>query len=334
MKSNIVSTRWFPSCGFCADNGALTDQLFDDFDLQSEQLSGHDQSYLQLTPGPFQGRFLSAFLGEHVAIHMEFCNQALEQEVSGSADHFTLGVALSEQTPFVIKGRELSAGDVFILPPSGSLHLVSPANGAVMAIAIERNLFLEQPYLTHPFLDWVGALNRDVGILRSNRLAHRIREDAMAALEGVSSSEDATPASWVGQALATSITTKISLEWGSVIACKDDFGALSFDRYQRCRNHLLSRNTLPARSSEIARAIQVSKRTVEQAFASNVSVGPLAYSRIHRLHQVRRKLMDPSLATRSIGDIAAEHGFWDWSRFSQYYRRQFGYLPSAARPDH
>ncbi|MCB1452789.1 MAG: helix-turn-helix transcriptional regulator, partial [Rhizobiaceae bacterium] len=100
------------------------------------------------------------------------------------------------------------------------------------------------------------------------------------------------------------------------------------------RNHLLCRNTPPDRSSEIANLIQVSKRTVEQAFSSNVSVGPLTYSRILRLHQVRRKLMDPSMATLSIGDIAAEHGFWDWSRFSQHYRRQFGSLPSAARPDH
>ena len=334
MKNSFFSTRWFPSCEFCADNDALTDQLFDDFDLQAEQLSGHDQSYLQLTPGPFEGRFLSAFLGKEVAIHMEFCNQALEQEVSGSPDHFTLGVTLSEQAPFLIKGRELLASDLFILPPSGNLHLVSPTNAAIMAIAIERNLFMEQLYMAHPFLDWVGALSREVGVLRLDRLAHRVREDAIAALEAVSSSAEAAPTSWAGRALANSITTKISLEWGSVIAYKETLGTQSFDRYQIGRNHLLCRNTPPDRSSEIANLIQVSKRTVEQAFSSSVSVGPLTYSRILRLHQVRRKLMDPSMATLSIGDIAAEHGFWDWSRFSQHYRRQFGSLPSAARPDH
>ena len=50
-----------------------------------------------------------------------------------------------------------------------------------------------------------------------------------------------------------------------------------------------------------------------------------------RLHNVRSKLLDPSRLLVSIGDIAAEEGFWDGGRFAAYYRRQFSELPSVTR---
>jgi hypothetical protein len=58
LEKNAISTRWFPACGLCERNAWLSDKVYKDFDHQAEQLSGHDQSYLQLTAGPFRGRFL------------------------------------------------------------------------------------------------------------------------------------------------------------------------------------------------------------------------------------------------------------------------------------
>ncbi|WP_422038640.1 helix-turn-helix domain-containing protein [Roseibium sp.] len=55
------------------------------------------------------------------------------------------------------------------------------------------------------------------------------------------------------------------------------------------------------------------------------------YLRVLRLNRARRKVGDRAFSGQSIGDIAAEEGFWDWSRFTNYYRRQFGELPSETR---
>ena len=74
-----------------------------------------------------------------------------------------------------------------------------------------------------------------------------------------------------------------------------------------------------------------SQRSLEKAFSDFAFMGPLAYLRVARLHNARRKLLDPGRTDQSIGDIAAEEGFWDWSRFTSYYRRQFGELPSRTR---
>jgi len=309
----------------------LVDNVFADFDQQAEQLIGHDQTYLQLSSGAFQGRFLSAFLGDDVAIHMEFCNQALEQEVGGSPDHISFGVVLSDQGPFVANGKPLSKEDVFVIPPSGSLHLVSPVNGAVMAIAIRREMFLHQPSLAPVVQEWASSLAGSAGFLHAGRFADRLREDAVSAMEGVA--QTGTPASeaMIGQALAGGIASKLSLEWAGATADTGFGGTIAFDRFQNCRLRLQEGGTLIDTASEIAMLVQGSKRSLEQAFSTTVSMGPLTYLRLLRLHDVKRRLTDPTSASLSIGDIAAEHGFWDWSRFSQHYRRHFGELPSTTR---
>ncbi len=309
----------------------LVDNVFADFDQQAEQLTGHDQTYLQLSPGAFQGRFLSAFLGDDVAIHMEFCNQSLEQEVGGSPDHISFGVVLSDRGPFIANGKPLSKEDVFVIPPSGSLHLVSPMSGAVMAIAIRRELFLCQPGLAPAVQDWVSGISGSPGFLHASRFADRLREDAIAAMEGVAQTGTSAPEAMIGQAVAASIASKLSLEWAGATADTGFGNTIAFDRFQNCRSWLRTGGELIDSSAELAQLVQGSKRSVEQAFSTSVSMGPLTYLRLLRLHDVKRKLTDPLIANLSIGDIAAEHGFWDWSRFSQHYRRHFGELPSTTR---
>ncbi len=331
LKSDLTSMRWFPSCEIGARNASLLNNVYEDFDQQSEQLVGHDQSYLQLTPGAFQGRFLSAFLGDDVAIHMEYCNQALEQEVGGSPGHLSFGVILSDGGAFFVNGRPLTKNDVFILPPSGNLHVTSPLNGAVMAITIRRDMFLRQSGLSPMVLDWLDDLTDSVGFLRAGRLPDRLREDAVSALEGIAQTDAQVSETVLGQALAAGIASKLSLEWSSAAVRDGLCGTPAYDRFQRCKSGFQTEAASIENVSRVTTMGRASKRSVEQAFSTHVSMGPLAYLRIMRLHDVKRKLADQAFADRSIGDIAAEHGFWDWSHFSHQYRRHFGELPSFTR---
>ena len=65
--------------------------------------------------------------------------------------------------------------------------------------------------------------------------------------------------------------------------------------------------------------------------SEHVNMGPRSYARIVRLHNARRKLREERYFDESIGNIAAQEGFWDWSRFTAYYSKHFGELPSATR---
>jgi transcriptional regulator GlxA family with amidase domain len=59
-------------------------------------------------------------------------------------------------------------------------------------------------------------------------------------------------------------------------------------------------------------------------------MGPVRYLWLRRMHFARRALKqaDPAIAT--VTQIAAEHGFWEFGRFSVQYRALFGEPPSAS----
>jgi transcriptional regulator GlxA family with amidase domain len=75
----------------------------------------------------------------------------------------------------------------------------------------------------------------------------------------------------------------------------------------------------------------VSRRSLECVFQSIIGIGPVNYIRILQLNLIRRDLLSDASAAASIGVIAARHGVWHWSRFSQYYGMLFGELPSETR---
>ena len=72
-------------------------------------------------------------------------------------------------------------------------------------------------------------------------------------------------------------------------------------------------------------------RPTRRLVNQQMGLAPGTYERTLRLNTVRRALLSPNLRHQTIGDLAAEHGFWDWSRFSGSYKTLFGELPSQTR---
>ena len=82
----------------------------------------------------------------------------------------------------------------------------------------------------------------------------------------------------------------------------------------------------------LATAVNRCPRAIQMAFREHAEMTPYSYFRNLQLHRARRALMaDPEDSTATIGDIAAAHGFWNWSRFTQLYRQHFGETPSQTR---
>jgi len=327
------SRRWFPNYELNADIPALIDHRYDDFDAQSERLIGHDQTYLQLSDGQFHGRFLSGILGPNVSIHIEYCNQALEQIVGGSSTHFTLGIILSDGPAFRVNGQGWHQDDVMISPPGCCLHINSPVNGLVMAIAVNENTLLQQSALSPRAMQWLLELTDDIGLFHAPRFAARLREDSLHALEGVSVSgaDDSGIASTIGEALIAGIASKLSMEHAARSRTAKKFHTGSFLRFMEFRSRIHAGwDRIDGFSDLAAEDIRL-KRSMQDAFTKQLSVGPLTYLRILRLHLARRALLQRNRSAETIGDIAANYGFWNWSRFTQQYRKQFGELPSDTR---
>lgn len=80
----------------------------------------------------------------------------------------------------------------------------------------------------------------------------------------------------------------------------------------------------------VARAANISVRTLETSFRLHLDVTPHAYLRTLRLKMARDALNDIN-DTRPIAEVAADHGFPHAGRFAQYYTQLFGESPSQTR---
>lgn len=326
-----LSNACMPGYVLSANPDLIWDAQYSDFDTQAQRLVGHDQSYVQLTPGSFEGRFLSCTLGPDVAIHIEHCNQALEQQVSGHPTALSIGVVIQGRQSFLANGEGLSCDDVLFIPPGGDLHLLSPVNGAVLAITVQESCLAAYASLSEPLQSYLHETPK-VRIRRNPQLARRIREDVVQAIEGCTR-VDCSPqeAVGIGHALLTGLFAKLSIDLCAVPGGVHGQIRQSYDRFMVCRDAILTDWEQVHDLDALTDHTGIKRRSLQQAFTSHVSAGPLTYHRIIRLHLVRRALLDEAGQGESIGDIAARFGFWNWSQFTQHYRSHFGEVPSQTR---
>ena len=80
---------------------------------------------------------------------------------------------------------------------------------------------------------------------------------------------------------------------------------------------------------QLALALNISPRTLRKLFQDAFRSSPYQFMLIHGLQCARRELLRSSIGPSSISRVATSHGFTEWGRFSQQYRRMFGELPSA-----
>lgn len=331
MQSVENSNTWFPEHKWRASAGGVSDLAFLEFDEQAQRLVGHDQDYLQLTDGQFRGRFVSCFLGD-VSLHAEQANQALSQSIAASTDAYSIGVALSGRDPFRVNGIDIDRCSIFVVPPHTSFHLYSPKDGAILACVIDK-MVLEGAIKEMPRIqEWLLGLNRQVGCLHAPKIADRLRHDAMNALRATCAETDygPSPAS-LGQALANSFLTCLFLEFAAQLNTDLAGHTKGFKRFASIKSILAESPANDASLEVISRSLGISKRSLQYAFSSEVSLGVTGYLRHSRLRSVRRSLLDPTRQNISIGDIAAQHGYWSWSHFSQQYSKHFGERPSDTR---
>lgn len=84
----------------------------------------------------------------------------------------------------------------------------------------------------------------------------------------------------------------------------------------------------PLTVADVAEAVGVSVRSLQIGFRRELDTTPTAYLRARRLAGAHDDLCAASPTTRSVTDIALDHGFLHLGRFSVDYRRTYGESPS------
>ena len=98
---------------------------------------------------------------------------------------------------------------------------------------------------------------------------------------------------------------------------------------QRLMKFIIDRCSTPLSVAEICRGCGVSATAANTAFKAYWKVTPINFLRILRLHGANRDLMKAKRIGGSVTDVALDWGFIHFGRFSSYYKREFGELPSV-----
>lgn len=80
--------------------------------------------------------------------------------------------------------------------------------------------------------------------------------------------------------------------------------------------------------TDVARAVYLSPRALQQTFKRELDISPLAALREIRLRGAHEDLRRNSPHEKTVTDIALIWGFANMGRFAKEYRRRFGRLPS------
>lgn len=97
---------------------------------------------------------------------------------------------------------------------------------------------------------------------------------------------------------------------------------------QSCRELFEARAGQQISVQALAAKAGASERTLRQAFYDYFGIGPVRYLQLRQLHQIHRALRIAGPDAAHVGDVLAQHGIWEFGRFTSRYRRLFGELPS------
>jgi AraC-like DNA-binding protein len=98
---------------------------------------------------------------------------------------------------------------------------------------------------------------------------------------------------------------------------------------RRFQQILEARENEPLYMTEVCAAVGVSERTLRQRCEEHLRISPHRYLWLRRMHQARRALTAADAETKTVTEIATNHGFWELGRFAVAYRQLFGEAPST-----
>ncbi|MBS0374713.1 MAG: helix-turn-helix domain-containing protein [Proteobacteria bacterium] len=297
---------------------------FDDIDAQAAHFRGFGQHYEQLGAGPFRGTVESYQFGGELTVNFESTNRELMQAASTPHERLGFSVLAPGSAPCVLNAQLVTDRDVILYPAGTTVEGKTPAGMQIYCVDIAAGSLAGH-----------GVETRDIRVVRDPERSEALRDllvagiDAFRRLGGPTAHQAAT--SHFHASLSEHVWQVASAENPEPTGVRRRGRKAAFRIFHRARERFIAELPVGPSIGAVCREIGVSRRSLEGAFDYVVGVSPAHFIRTLQLNRVRRDLLAPELAGTAIGSLAARHGVWHWSRFSQNYRLMFGELPSETR---
>ncbi|WP_454915175.1 helix-turn-helix domain-containing protein [Xanthobacter sediminis] len=294
-----------------------------DMDAHAGALSGWQQEYRALAGGGFSGSLTLAQAGE-VTLFREETNLKLIQRTAQPLHMTALAAVTPGSAPALLKGKGVDAGDVLVFDATTETEFVCCDHMEVSAVALPREMLTRFGPLPH------AMDRRDSRGVPHAAAAGAFRhwlQNLLLVLSGVAGAGGLPE---IAEALPLLVAGNCYAMLEQVFGEADDVRRhlTPPQRYAvvaKARAYMDANVDSCLTVPEIACAVGISTRFLDQCFSEVLGLGPAAYLRAVRLDAARRDILGPS---GTVAEIAMRHGFWHLGRFSAYYRAQFGESPS------
>ncbi len=288
---------------------------FDDIDAQAEQLVGFDQHYQQIEPGRYEGAFLTHDVPD-LSIAIEQTNRALHQEGAGPTGQVSAVFLMESGTHLSrVNGRDFTTDDVLLVTEGGSYETVISAGAVPAVVSLPATLLAGSD----------PTYGSDAGCVRQARnpgLAAGLRSLVVASVPGLDPSRSAD-AGRAAEARSRDAGRAL-MNW--LRGDASGRNERSHETFRWARSILAEDIAADISVAQLARAVGVSRRTLDTSFRASVGVSPARFTKLLRLNHARRLI---EAGDHSIASAASLSGLHHFGRFSRDYREHFGELPSS-----
>ncbi|WP_027910810.1 helix-turn-helix domain-containing protein [Pseudomonas sp. URMO17WK12:I4] len=299
---------------------------FRDIHVHAATVQQWSQDYSQLSGGAAESS-LTQLTTERCHIFLEQINQRVVQ--NGVAPRGRMCFALPINVPGSVRmqGRDVDDSSLFFLGGGEEFMFHMPTGMQLLSVTFEREMFEQALTHTASAKD-IGALLRQPVIRVPHKRFADTRQRLLAMFTQALSSETSAGA-WE-QAFEEAVLDEL-LQLMTDPACDKQQRSPSSTRsfiVEKCHRLVAAQMTHAPSVSDLCEQLQISRRTLQNSFHAVAETTPLNYLRSVRLNGVRRTLMSTQAAQLSIGDAAAQWGFYHLSHFAADYFQLFAELPS------
>lgn len=300
-----------------------------DSDQHAESLVQWDQTYDQISPGPFVGQVVEMWF-KGIQIFRETTNRSVYQSGSPWRNSHIIGIPVAMSGPGLFGRQQVSLDTVFTFQSEQGFALTTPEEFDVIGIAIPDEALLQ-------LADTVDSRNiRELfptapAVLQPCReKLQELRQCLISVLDPSYFQPELLRYPQVQRNMHSAIVGHILETLHS--AQPAPMPTPSFKARSHVVNeaidHVLANAAEPPTIEELCSRLNISRRMLNYCFQEALGTSPLQYLRNLRLNGVRRDLRRPAARAPSIRDVAARWGFGHLPRFAAEYRSLFGELPS------
>jgi AraC-like DNA-binding protein len=311
--------------------GWLDAAKYDDPDEHRARLIGWDREITMLEPGPLGLRWTQAILGD-VVVAEGWVGRAISDWSTVAEGRLNFVVCISTQRPGRWCGLEATPGHAIVAGAGRDFRSITAADFRSLEFIVPEDLFPELRDIRG------GPSARDFSPRRCLIRLEPALEAKVARLRATLFDDPIGTASATTDAVWVAVVRQQTL--GLLRALAGRFAAPvrpqlmvrtipGHDRSIAAMHYIDANAPFLDRVAEIADALGISARALQQAFRSYVGISPHQYLLARKLHLARQQLNRPPLIRSPVTDAAITAGLTHFGRFSASYRALFGETPRA-----